>query len=179
VNFGAARVLARAGRHYRSIALEADAKHLMTDVWTSAGVVVGVALVALTGWLWLDPAIALAVAAHIVWAGVRIVRRSAVGLLDHALPEDERRAIETVLDAFRARGIEFHALRTRAAAGRSFVSMHVLVPGAWSVQRGHDVVEEIEERVREAVPSANVLTHLEPLEDPASYRDERLDRGPG
>ena len=177
VNFGVARVLARAGRHYRSVALEADAQHLITDVWTSAGVVIGVALVALTGWLWLDPAIAIAVAAHIVWAGVRIVRRSAVGLLDHALPEGERAAIEAVLDAFRARGVEFHALRTRAAAGRSFVSMHVLVPGAWSVQRGHDVVEEIEERVRAAVPGASVFTHLEPLEDPASYRDERLDRG--
>jgi cation diffusion facilitator family transporter len=179
VNFGAARVLARAGRHYNSIALEAGAKHLMTDVWTSAGVVVGVALVALTGWLWLDPAIAIAVAAHIVWAGVGIVRRSVVGLLDRALPETERRAIEAALDAFRTQGIEFHALRTRAAAGRSFVSMHVLVPGAWSVQRGHDVVEEIEARVRDAVPSASVFTHIEPLEDPASYRDERLDREPG
>jgi cation diffusion facilitator family transporter len=176
VNLGAARVLARAGRHYGSIALEAGAKHLMTDVWTSAGVVVGVALVALTGWLWLDPVIALAVAAHIVWAGVGIVRRSVVGLLDRALPETERRTIEAVLDRFRPQGIEFHALRTRAAAGRSFVSMHVLVPGAWSVQRGHDVVEEIEARVRDAVPSASVFTHIEPLEDPASYQDEPLDR---
>ncbi len=176
VNFGVARVLARAGRHYRSIALEADAEHLMTDVWTSAGVVLGVALVALTGWLWLDPVIALAVAAHIVWIGVGIVRRSAVGLLDHALPVAERHAIEGVLAGFRPRGIEFHALRTRAAAGRSFVSMHVLVPGAWSVQRGHDVLEEIEARVRDAVPGASVFTHLEPLEDPASYVDEPLDR---
>jgi cation diffusion facilitator family transporter len=175
VNFGVARVLARAGRHYRSIALEADARHLMTDVWTSAGVVTGVALVALTGWLWLDPLIALAVAAHIVWIGVGIVRRSAVGLLDRALPEAERRAIETALEPFRAQGIEFHALRTRAAAGRSFVSMHVLVPGAWSVQRGHDVLEAVEARVREAVPGASVFTHLEPLEDPASYRDATLD----
>jgi cation diffusion facilitator family transporter len=176
VNLGVARVLARAGRHYGSIALEAGAQHLMTDVWTSAGVVVGVALVALTGWLWLDPVIALAVAAHIVWAGVGIVRRSVVGLLDRALPETERSAIEAALDGFRSQGIEFHALRTRAAAGRSFVSMHVLVPGAWSVKRGHDVVEEIEDRVRKAVPSASVFTHLEPLEDPASYGDERLDR---
>jgi cation diffusion facilitator family transporter len=179
INFGVARVLARAGRHYRSIALEADAQHLMTDVWTSAGVVSGVALVGLTGWLWLDPLIALAVAAHIVWIGVGIVRRSVVGLLDRALPEAERRAIDAVLDGFRAEGIEFHALRTRAAAGRSFVSMHVLVPGAWSVQRGHDVVEAIEERVREAVAGASVFTHLEPREDPASYQDETLDRKAG
>jgi cation diffusion facilitator family transporter len=179
INFGVARVLARAGRRYRSIALEADAQHLMTDVWTSAGVVSGVALVGLTGWLWLDPLIALAVAAHIVWIGVGIVRRSVVGLLDRALPEAERRAIDAVLDGFRAEGIEFHALRTRAAAGRSFVSMHVLVPGAWSVQRGHDVVEAIEERVREAVAGASVFTHLEPREDPASYQDETLDRKAG
>ncbi len=179
VNFGAARVLARAGRDYRSIALEADAQHLMTDVWTSAGVVAAVALVVLTGWLWLDPVIALAVAAQIVWTGVGIVRRSVVGLLDRALPETERRAIEAALDAFRPQGIEFHALRTRAAAGRSFVSMHVLVPGAWSIQRGHDIVEEIEARVRGAVPGATVFTHLEPLEDPASYGDERLDRERG
>jgi len=176
VNFGAARVLARAGRDYRSIALEADAKHLMTDVWTSVGVVAGVALVALSGWLWLDPTIALAVAAQIVWTGVGIVRRSVHGLLDRALPEAERRAIESALDPFRAQGIEFHALRTRAAAGRSFVSMHVLVPGAWSVQRGHEAVEEIESGVRGAIPGATVFTHLEPLEDPASYRDESLDR---
>ena len=178
VNFGVARVLARAGRRYRSIALEADARHLMADVWTSAGVVAGVALVALTGQLWLDPVIALAVAAHIVWIGVGIVRRSASGLLDHALPAPERRAIESALEPFRGQGIEIHALRTRAAAGRSFVSMHVLVPGAWSVQRGHDVLEEIEGRVRDAVPGASVFTHLEPLEDPASYRDEGLDRRP-
>jgi len=177
VNFGTARVLARAGRHYRSIALEADAQHLMTDVWTSAGVVVAVALVWLSGWLWLDPVIALAVAAQIVWTGVGIVRRSVVGLLDRALPAAERRAIDAVLDGFRGQGMEFHALRTRAAAGRSFVSMHVLMPGTWSIQRGHDMVEEIEARVRGAVPSATVFTHLEPLEDPASYRDEPLDRG--
>ena len=179
VNFGTARVLARAGRDYRSIALEADAKHLMTDVWTSVGVVAAVALVWLSGWLWLDPVIALAVAAQIVWTGVGIVRRSVVGLLDRALPEAERRAIEAVLDGFRTQGMEFHALRTRAAAGRSFVSMHVLVPGAWSIQRGHDIVEEIEATVRGAVPGATVFTHLEPLEDPASYRDESLDRPAG
>jgi cation diffusion facilitator family transporter len=178
VNFAVARVLLRAGRRWHSIALEADAQHLMTDVWTSAGVITGVLLVALTDWLWLDPVIALAVAVHIIWIGVGILRRSVGGLLDHALPEHERRAIEAALDPFRAQGIEFHALRTRAAAGRSFVSMHVLVPGGWSVQRGHDLVEEIETRVRDTVANATVFTHLEPLEDPVSYGDERLDRKP-
>jgi cation diffusion facilitator family transporter len=176
VNFAVARVLLAAGRKHRSIALEADARHLLADVWTSAGVIVGVAAVAATGWLWLDPLLALAVAGNILWWGVRLMRRSALGLLDRALPEADRRAIDAALEPYRAQGIEFHALRTRAAAGRSFVSMHVLVPGAWSVQRGHDAVEEIEEKVRAAVAGATVFTHLEPREDPASYRDERLDR---
>jgi len=176
VNFVVARVLLAAGRRHHSIALEADADHLLTDVWTSAGVIVGVAAVAATGWLWLDPVIALAVAANILWTGMRLVRRSALGLLDRALPESDRRAIDAVLAEFRTRGIEFHALRTRAAAGRSFVSLHVLVPGDWTVQRGHDAVEDIEARIRAAIPAATVFTHLEPREDPASYRDVKLDR---
>jgi cation diffusion facilitator family transporter len=176
VNFAVARVLLAAGRRHRSIALEADARHLLTDVWTSAGVIAGVAAVGLTGWLWLDPVIALAVAANILWSGARLVRRSVLGLLDRALPEDDRRAIDAVLADFRAQGIEFHALRTREAAGRSFVSMHVLVPGDWTVQRGHDAVEEIEEKIRGAIPAATVFTHLEPREDPASYRDVSIDR---
>jgi cation diffusion facilitator family transporter len=176
INFAVARVLFRAGRDHRSVALEADAKHLMTDVWTSAGVVLGVGAVALTGWLWLDPVVALGVAAHIVWAGVQLVRRSVQGLLDRALPAAERRAIDAALDEFRAQGIAFHALRTRQAAGRSFVAMHVLVPGGWTVQRGHDVLEAIEARIRAVVPAVTVFTHLEPREDLASYRDVRLDR---
>ncbi|HSD54380.1 MAG TPA: cation diffusion facilitator family transporter [Burkholderiales bacterium] len=176
VNFIVARVLLTAGRKHRSIALEADAHHLLTDVWTSAGVIAGVAAVGATGWLWLDPVIAIAVAVNILWSGVRLVRRSVLGLLDRALPEPDRRTIDAVLAGFRAQGIEFHALRTREAAGRSFVSMHVLVPGDWTVQRGHDAVEEIEGLIRAAIPAATVFTHLEPREDPASYRDERLDR---
>ena len=176
VNCAVARVLRGAARRFRSIALEADARHLLTDVWTSAGVIVGVAGVAATGWLWLDPALALAVAANITLWGIRLVRRSVLGLLDRALPEAERGAIDRALDEFRAAGVEFHALRTREAAGRSFVSMHVLVPGEWTVQRGHDVLEEIEARIGAAVPGATVFTHLEPREDPASYRDVRLDR---
>jgi cation diffusion facilitator family transporter len=176
VNLVVARILLAAGRAHRSIALEADARHLFTDVWTSAGVIAGVAAVAATGWLWLDPALALAVAANILWSGLRLMRRSALGLLDRALPEPDRRAIEAVLDGYRAQGLDFHALRTREAAGRSFVSVHVLVPGDWTVQRGHDAVEDIEARIRAAVPAATVFTHLEPRDDPASYRDVRLDR---
>jgi cation diffusion facilitator family transporter len=176
INFAVARVLLGAARRHHSIALEADARHLMTDVWTSVGVVVAVAAVAITKWNWLDPAIALAVAANIVWTGVSLLRRSAFGLMDEALPAERVRAINDVLDGYRARGVEFHAIRTRAAAGRSFVSMHVLVPGDWTVQRGHDLVDKIEHDVASTAPGTTVFTHLEPLEDPTSYRDEGLDR---
>lgn len=176
VNLGVAVVLLRAGRHYGSIALEADARHLLTDVWTTAGVVAAVLLVAATGWERLDPLVALAVAAHILWAGFGLVRRSFVGLLDRALPAADRRAIEAVLERHHDEGVRYHALRTRQAAGRSFVSVHVLVPGHWTVQRGHDLLERIEAGVREAVPSASVFTHLEPREDPASFADLDLDR---
>jgi cation diffusion facilitator family transporter len=148
----------------------------MADVWTSAAVVAGVAAIAATGWLVLDPLIALAVAAHILWEGYKLVRRSAFGLLDGALAEPERGAIDAVLMEFRARGIGFHAVRTRRAAYRSFVSMHVLVPGDWTVQRAHDLAEEVEARVRAVVPNASVFTHVEPQDDPASYDDMRLDR---
>jgi cation diffusion facilitator family transporter len=176
VNLAVAMVLRRAGRQYRSIALEADAKHLMTDVWTTAGVVVAIFLVAATGWQRIDPLVALAVAAHILWSGTTLIRRSFLGLLDRALPADERRAIETVLDGYEREGVRYHALRTREAAGRSFVSVHVLVPGEWTVQQGHDVLERIEADIRARVPSASVLTHLEPREDPTSFEDIGLDR---
>jgi len=176
VNLAVALVLARAGRQHRSIALEADAKHLMTDVWTTAGVIVAIFLVAATGWQRLDPLVALAVAAHILWAGVILIRRSFLGLLDRALPADDRRAIEAALERYGKEGVRYHALRTREAAGRSFVSVHVLVPGEWTVQKGHDVLERIESDIRSRVPSASVLTHLEPREDPVSFDDIGLDR---
>lgn len=177
INFGVARVLLRAGRHYHSITLEADAHHLMTDVWTSVGVVVGVALVALTGWQRLDPIIALLVAMNIVWAGARILQRSALGLLDTALPADERRQVIAILDRYvNSEGVQYHALRTRQAAARRFVSVHILVPGSWSVLRGHRLLEQIEEDVRRALPNTTVFTHLEPIEDPSSFEDQTLDR---
>lgn len=175
INYAVARRLFAAAGRYKSIALEADAQHLMTDVWTSAGVVIGVAAVALTGWLWLDPLIALAVAANIVWSGVKLVRRSLSGLLDRALPSHERQALQRILDRYRTQGIDFHALRTRQAGARSFVSMHVLVPAEWSVAQGHDLAHQVEHAVREALPGVTVLTHIEPLGHPESYRDIDLD----
>ncbi len=176
VNFGVSVVLMRAAKQYDSITLKANAHHLMTDVWTSAGVLVGVGAVALTGWLWLDPLVALAVAANIVWTGVRIVHASILGLMDTALPAAELAAITTVLDRYAGDEVRYHALRTRQAGPRRFVSVHVLVPGAWSVMRGHDLLERIEADIREALPLVSVLTHLEPLEDPAAHNDLDLDR---
>lgn len=176
VNLGVALVLLRVGKRFSSITLEADAHHLMTDVWTSAGVVLGVGAVALTGWQRLDPVIAIAVALNILRMGFRLIRRSALGLLDRALPAEGRDAIRVVLMRYEQQGVEFHALRTRQAAGRSFASVHVLVPGIWSVQRGHDLVEEIERDIRAAVPGTSVITHLEPREDPKSLDDAGLDR---
>lgn len=178
INLVVARVLLKVGREHRSITLEADAHHLMTDVWTSAGVIAGVALVWLSGWLWLDPVIALLVALNIVWTGLQLVRRSAAGLMDVSLPPEQLAGIERVLAAYRAQGIDFHALRTRESGSRAFVTLHVLVPGAWTVQQGHDCAERIEQDIRDAVPRAHVLTHLEPLEDPVSLLDQGLDRPP-
>jgi len=175
INFAVARVLLGAAQRNRSIALEADAHHLMTDVWTSAGVVVAVGAVAVTGWSSLDPIIALAVAANIVFTGFKLIKRSALGLLDRAVEPDQLAAINAVLDRHRGEGIEFHALRTRAAAGRSFVSMHVLVPGDWSVKRAHDLADSIEREIASALPGTRAFTHIEPHDDPASYADMQLD----
>jgi cation diffusion facilitator family transporter len=174
LNLGVARLLLGGGRAYGSITLEASGQHLMTDVWTSAGVILGVGAAGLTGWYWLDPLIALAVAAHILATGVGLVRRSALGLLDTALPEEDLVKVRRVLAGYEAQGIKFHALRTRSAGRRSFLSVHVLVPGEWTVQRGHDLAEEVEEAIRNRMPGATVLTHLEPEEDPASMRDEGI-----
>ena len=176
INLAVGLILIRAGRTHRSITLEADGKHLMTDVWTSVGVILGVAAVWATGWERLDPLIALAVAVNIVIAGATLIRRSSGGLLDRALPPVEQQAIEAVLERARADGVQFHAVRTRQSGRRSFVSLHVLVPGAWTIQRGHDLSEHLESEIRAVLPGANVLTHLEPVEDPASFDDEMLDR---
>jgi len=148
----------------------------MADVWTSAGVLVGVGLVAITGWLRLDPIVALVVAANIVWSGFHIVRDSVAGLMDSALPVDEQTVIRRVLEPYQHSGIEFHALRTRQSGARRFVSMHVLVPGEWSVQQGHELVEEIEAQIRAMLANVTVFTHLEPLDDPVSWEDVSLDR---
>ena len=176
VNLIVALIIRRAAARFESIVLDADAQHLLTDVWTSVGVVIGVGAVGLTGWQSLDPAVALLVAVNILWAGVRIVRQSALGLLDTALPAAEITRLRTVLDRYQAGGVQYHALRTRQSGSRRFVSLHVLVPGQWSVDRGHHLLEKIEADLRGALPNVAVFTHLESLSDPASYQDQTLDR---
>ena len=176
VNLGVALVLRRAGRRHSSITLEADATHLMTDVWTSAGVLVAIGAVALSGWERLDPIVALAVAANIIWSGFGLMRRSVLGLMDTALPREQQEAVLAIQQRYAQEGIKFHALRSRQSGARGFVSMHVLVPGAWTVQRGHELLERIEADIRQAVPNVTVFTHLEPLDDPASWQDAQLDR---
>jgi len=177
VNLGVALLLLRVGRRRNSITLEANARHLLTDVWTSVGVVAGVGIVALTDWERLDPIVALIVAANIIWTGVGIVRRSISGLMDAALPVEDRVAVQEVLKRHEQAGVKFHALWTRQAGARKFISLHVLVPGDWTVQRGHQLLESIESDIRHVAPDSTIFTHLESLDDPTSWDDETLDRG--
>ena len=176
LNLVVARILLRAGRQYRSITLEADARHLMTDVWTTGGVLVGIVAVAVTGWEILDPIIALLVAAQILVAGFRLVRESVYGLMDTALPAVEVAQIVEILDRYAVNGVRYHALRTRQSGALRFMSVHVQVPGAWSVQDGHSLLEDIDRDVRAALPPISVFTHLEPLEDPRSWDDIDINR---
>ena len=148
----------------------------MTDVWTSAGVLVGIGVVAVTGWQRLDPIVAILVAVNIVWTGVQLIQRSTSGLLDIAITAEEQQALQAILDRYGSQEVQFHAVRTRQAAARRFITMHVLVPGVWTVRRGHDLAERIEQEICAAIPNANVMTHLEALEDPASFADVGLDR---
>jgi cation diffusion facilitator family transporter len=174
INLVVGLLLVRVGRQHRSITLEADGKHLLTDVWTSVGVIVGVGVVALSGWNVLDPLIAIAVGINILFTGFTLLRRSGAGLLDVALPAHDQAKVADVVADYERRGLVFHALRTREAGRQRFVYVHVLVPGDWSVQRGHDVCEEFERDVALALPGATTFTHLEPVEDPVSYADQAL-----
>ncbi len=187
INLIVARILISVGLRRQSITLEADGKHLMTDVWTTLGILVGIGLIAvgnhfavtlnlakqlgLNGWEILDPIIAIMVALHIIWAGLQLIRRTVSGLMDAALPDAELELIVEVLQRFAASdNITYHALRTRYAGARRFMSVHVLVPGDWSVQKGHDLVEMIEQQIKGKFDSIDIDTHLEPIEDLASWR---------
>ncbi len=176
VNLGVAVVLLRAAKQHESVTLEANAHHLLTDVWTSVGVLGGVGAVALTGLQWLDPVMALLVSANIVRTGFKIIHRSVHGLMDRALTAHEQDALRRAMAQHVVEPVQVHALRSRQAGSRRFVSMHVLVPGDWTVQRGHQLLEVIEADIRRVLPNASVLTHLESLDDPASWDDVALDR---
>lgn len=176
VNLVVALFLLRAGKKHDSITLQANAQHLLTDVWTSVGVLIGVGLVALTGWQRLDPIVAFIVAGNIIWHGFHIVRDSVLGLMDTALSVDDLQTLKDALASHMQNGVQYHALRTRQSGARKFASMHILVPDVWTVKRGHHLLEEIESDIRRALPGITVFTHLEPLGDPASWQDTKLDR---
>lgn len=176
INLIAAIVLLRAGKKHSSITLQANAHHLMTDVWTSVGVLGGVGMVALTGWERLDPIVAFIVAANIIWSGFRIVRESALGLMDTALPVEEQELLKKALEPYTQKGVQYHALRTRQSGSRRFASMHILVPDTWTVFDGHQLLEKIEADIRHTLPGITVFTHLEPINDPTSFEDTNLDR---
>jgi cation diffusion facilitator family transporter len=166
----------REGKKQRSITLEADAHHLFADVMTTAGVLVGVLLVALTKWYILDPIVALLVAVNIIWTGIKLLRQTGLGLLDTALPQEDMQAVNEILEQYRKQSIDFHAMRSRMSGRRRFVSFHVIVPGTWTVLKGHAICEEIDLAIRAALPESTVFTHLEPKEDPVTFEDIELDR---
>lgn len=176
VNGAVAVVLLRAGKRYNSITLRADGHHLMTDLVTSVGVVVGVALVWLTGWNILDPIVAIAVGVNILWTGWKLVSESTAGLMDESLPKETNTRLREILATRSSDQIAFHALRTRVSGARAFMEMHMLVPGNWSVKEGHDAMEDLIDEIRAEFPDLHVTGHLEPIEDPRSYEDEHLDR---
>jgi len=178
-NLVVALILLRAAKTHRSATLSANAHHLLTDVWTSGGVLVGVGAVAVTGWQRLDPIVAIVVAIYIVWTGGRIVRESVYGLMDSALPKHEVDLLQRLLEPYASTGVDYHALRTRRSGAHRFVSLHVLVPPGWTVQQGHDTLERIEADFRRALPPITVFTHLEPLGDPFAMNDQDLHRADG
>lgn len=176
LNLATALILRRAGNEYDSATLQADARHLLTDVWTTGGVLLSVAGVAITGWELLDPLIAILVAFQIMRAGYQLLRGSALGLMDTALPDEEQERIVTILEKHLEDGVQYHALRSRKSGSHRFVSFHIQVPGAWSVQEGHTLLEQIEGHIRAAFPQISVFTHIEPIEDPVSWQDIALHR---
>jgi cation diffusion facilitator family transporter len=178
INFGASRVLLDAGKRFQSITLEADARHLMTDVWTSGGVLLALGTVTLTGWQILDPIIAVGVAINIVWSGTTLIQRSVLGLMDSSIPATDQSRITMILDGQSGRGVKYHDLRTRQSGAHQFVSFHVLVPGKWTVQQGHNLLEQLEFQIRAALPMAIVSTHLEPVEDPVAWEHLNIERAP-
>lgn len=172
LNFIVAQALLSASKRYDSITLEADAKHLLTDVWTSVGVISGLIALVLTGWQWLDPLVALAVAGHIIITGISLVRRSIDGLMDYNLPSDELDQLEGILKNHHDKFVAYHKLRARKSGPRRFIDLHLVVPGEQTVQAAHDLCEQLEAEIEAALPNASVTIHVEPAEDAASWDEE-------
>ncbi len=177
-NLGVALLLRRAGKQYNSISLTANSNHLMTDVWTSGGVLLGVGAVAITKWQVLDPIIAILVAMNIVWTGVHIIRNSISGLMDSSLSKEDLITLQGILDNQKETELKFHAIRTRQAGSMKVISMHVLVPGNWTVKRGHKLVTQIEKEIYAALADSQVFTHLESITDPEAMDDFPLGISP-
>lgn len=170
INGGVAWILLRAGKRLNSITLRADAYHLLTDVWTSVGVVLAVGLIAVTGWEWLDPVVAMGVGINIIWTGVHLLKESLSSLMDQSLPPKQLQQITALFAPHEDQGIRFHLLQTRVAGSESFISFHVLVPGDWTVRKGHDLCESLETAIANQIFGSHVTTHLEPIEDPKSWQ---------
>lgn len=162
INLVVGLVLIRKGRQYRSITLEADGKHLMTDVWTTIGVIAGIVLLFLTGWQWIDPLIALLVGINILWTGGKLIRRSVVGLLDAALPDEEVAIIHEALHSITGTHVDVTQVLTRESGRQRFVQTTVVVPGDWSVARSHQLADEIEQVIEKALPGTTTVVHIEP-----------------
>lgn len=177
INLAVGMILIKNGRKNHSITLEADGKHLLTDVYTSIGVLIGIGLVTITGWLILDGIVAIGVALNILWTGYQLMRRSALGLLDSGIPADDREKIINVLELLKSEDLDYHSLMTRQAGQRKFIALHVLMPGQWTIQEGHDKIEKIEKDIRDLFDSpVTVFTHQEPIGDDISFQDIGLDR---
>ena len=162
VNWSVGLLLLRAGARHRSVTLAADGKHLLTDVWTSFGVIVGVLLVGLTGWQRLDPIVAAIVGLNILVTGFRLVSQSVTSLLDAAMPAGDLARVSAVLDAMRTAEVDFADVRTRESGRHRFVTVTVLVPGSWTVERGHTLADDVEAAIMKDLPDTDVQTHLEP-----------------
>lgn len=166
INFAVGFLLVRTGRKHRSITLEADGRHLLTDVWTSVGVLIAIALVMLTGWMWFDPIIAILVGANILYTGYGLVRRSVVGLLDGTLPPAEVATVNEVLHQLAGTAkVEIAEIKTRESGRQRFVYATVTVPGDWTVKRSHDLADDVEAAVDKALPGATTFVHIEPGDD--------------
>ncbi len=177
INLAVGQILIKVGKEKDSIVLEADGHHLMTDVWTSAGIIAAIGVVGFTNWFILDPIIALLVSVSIGWTGFKLIRRSVLGLMDTVIdPKSTEKVIEILDRAAKRSGIDYHALRTRKSGARKFIYFHLLVPDEWTVKRGHDLAHEIEDEILQTLDNTAVFIHIEPLKDPASFEDIELFR---